>query len=67
MITMVGRPPQASALTPVGDVHGLRHTGKRLVVVMPVGESAGPAKRISSQINVVVNWFEELKQRVPTT
>jgi len=38
--------------------------GKRLVVVRPVQQTA-VAARITLQINVVENWFEELKQRVP--
>jgi eukaryotic-like serine/threonine-protein kinase len=41
--------------------------GKHFVVVMP---ASGPSQnatnpRIAAQINVVMNWFEELKQRVP--
>jgi serine/threonine-protein kinase len=37
--------------------------GKRLVVVRPVQQTAAP-DRITLQVNVVQNWFEELKQRV---
>jgi hypothetical protein len=41
--------------------------GKRWVVVVPdSGTRANAnASRSPSQINVVLNWFEELKQRVP--
>jgi Tol biopolymer transport system component len=39
--------------------------GKRLVVVRPL-QQAAVAERITLQINVVLNWHEELKQRVPT-
>ena len=39
--------------------------GQRFLVTVPVGsgdtgDTAGP------RLNVVLNWFEELKQRVPT-
>jgi WD40 repeat protein len=38
--------------------------GKRLLMVFPADqpESGGPAR---PQINIVLNWFEELKERVP--
>ena len=35
--------------------------GDRFVMIQPVEGVGG-----MSQINVVLNWFEELKQRVPT-
>ena len=35
--------------------------GQRFVMVQQGGADSG-----ASQINVVLNWFEELKQRVPT-
>ena len=36
--------------------------GKRFVMLQPVeGESAPP-----TELHVVLNWFEELKRRVPT-
>jgi hypothetical protein len=34
--------------------------GQRFITSSPVREQAGPM-----QINVVLNWLEELKQRVP--
>ena len=36
--------------------------GKRFLMLQTVGEEQGP-----TQINVVLNWFEELKQKVPTS
>src|SRR5206468_206433 len=41
--------------------------GKRFVVVMPDSAPAptGSGQRPTAQINVVLNWFDELKQRVP--
>ncbi len=37
--------------------------GERFIVVMPEQGSVGRAR--SSKINVILNWFEELKERVP--
>ena len=40
--------------------------GKHLVIVMPASTSPqNAATKPANQINVVMNWFEELKQRVP--
>ena len=38
--------------------------GNRFVVVLP-GSQISNNQRQAPQINVVVNWFEELKQRAP--
>jgi len=38
--------------------------GRRLMVVLPEKEEEEPPES-STQIHVVVNWLEELKQRVP--
>ncbi len=38
--------------------------GKRFLMIKPV--SAQSASGGTRKINIVVNWFEELKQRVPT-
>jgi hypothetical protein len=35
--------------------------GKQFIVIMPPGASTDP--RQAQQIQVVLNWFEELKQR----
>ena len=41
--------------------------GKQLLVVLPALNAQGDsAKHPSQQINIVVNWFEDLKARVPT-
>ena len=41
--------------------------GKQLLVVLPAASAeSDSAKRITQQINIVLNWFEELKARVPT-
>ena len=37
--------------------------GKHFVVLVPVSQE--PGKRPTDQINITINWFEELKQRVP--
>ncbi len=38
--------------------------GERLLMVFPADQAdSGEASR--SQINIVLNWFEELKERVP--
>jgi Tol biopolymer transport system component len=40
--------------------------GKQLIVVLPVSASGTAAERqVAPQINVVLNWSEELKTRVP--
>ena len=65
-------PPGPPAELPItGALHpipGLRNyditpDGKRFLVVLPAKNDA--TKAATAQINVVVNWFEELKQRVP--
>jgi eukaryotic-like serine/threonine-protein kinase len=38
----------------------------RLLVVLPASARASEPERSTQQINVVLNWTEELKQRVPT-
>ncbi|MCZ6751989.1 MAG: hypothetical protein O7E51_09200 [Acidobacteria bacterium] len=37
------------------------HDGQRFVMIQEGGSDSAP-----TQINVVLNWFEELKQQVPT-
>jgi WD40 repeat protein len=40
--------------------------GKQFVVVLPFGQAdTAEASQQKPQIQVVLNWFEELKQRVP--
>ena len=38
--------------------------GERLVMVFP-GDQTEPGDRFPNQINVVLNWFQELTERVP--
>ncbi len=37
----------------------------RLVIALPAG-NADSAEAIPPQVNIVVNWFDELERRVPT-
>jgi len=40
--------------------------GKQLIVVLPASlGSSDSTSRPAQEINVVLNWFEELKARVP--
>ena len=39
--------------------------GRRLIVALPTGDASVDESDGSPQINVVLNWFEELKARVP--
>jgi serine/threonine-protein kinase len=56
-----------------GTVHPLQQRnydvtpdGKQLLVVLPAQTTQGDAgRRPASEINVVLNWFEELRARVP--
>jgi serine/threonine protein kinase len=40
--------------------------GKRFLGVLAAGQNGGPGATAAPQIQVVLNWFEELKVRVPT-
>jgi serine/threonine-protein kinase len=40
--------------------------GKQLIVVLPAAAPGKPAQRPTQQINIVLNWFQELNARVPT-
>jgi dipeptidyl aminopeptidase/acylaminoacyl peptidase len=68
----VGKPVQLSVQ---GTIHPIAQRnydvtpdGKRLLVVLPAATGPTDAPRSSSQqINVVLNWVEELKARVPVT
>jgi serine/threonine-protein kinase len=64
----VGTPtalPIARALHPNPGLrnYDITHDGKSFLVVLPAQNDGG--KGAAAQINVVVNWFEELKQRAP--
>ena len=53
-----GKYTQTLATIPNYDVSA---DGQRFLMLKPVEQEAAP-----TQINVVLNWFEELKQKVPT-
>jgi len=40
--------------------------GKRMIVIVPEGKAEAPRAPARPQINVVLNWAEELKSRVPS-
>ena len=40
--------------------------GKRFLAVVAAGQNAAAGASATPQIQVVLNWFEELKARVPT-
>ena len=39
--------------------------GQKFLVPMPVGTDETGATAPGARLNVILNWFEELKQRVP--
>jgi eukaryotic-like serine/threonine-protein kinase len=51
----------------LGDEHpwDISPDGKRFLMMKEVVSTAKPAAEAPRKINIVVNWFEELKQRVP--
>ena len=62
-----GNPVELFPRAEPGQVFGRRNydvnaDGQKFVVVMPTG---GAAATQSLQVNVILNWFEELKERVP--
>jgi hypothetical protein len=56
-------PKLLTAMTFAPRSHDITPDGKRFISVIDPGE---PSKREASEMHVVLNWFEELKQRVPT-
>jgi hypothetical protein len=48
-----------------GRNYDITPDGKHFLVVIPAPDSSGEARRTPQQINVVLNWFTELQQRVP--
>ncbi len=40
--------------------------GDKFLVTVPAGSDETEATAPNTRLNVVLNWFEELKQRVPT-
>jgi serine/threonine protein kinase len=49
-----------------GRYYDITPDGKQFLVVTSAGAGNGAAGQAPEQINVVLNWSEELKQRVPT-
>jgi len=59
-------PIEGIALQSVGPVsrsYDVMPNGKQFIVMLPSQTASGDQS--DSQVNVVLNWFEELKQRVP--
>ena len=53
-----------SILLPMWDIHP---EGKRFFMMKPTKASDNAPESVTPRkINIVVNWFEELKERVPT-
>jgi hypothetical protein len=54
----------------VGGVHGRNYDimpdGKRFVVIRPADALSDVNSTVNNRITVVMNWFEEVKGRVPT-
>lgn len=50
----------ASAFPLTGVTYNVTSDGQRFLMVKDVGQTS------ATQINVVVNWFEELRRLVPT-
>jgi hypothetical protein len=59
--------PYACPTKDIGDAvcWDISPDGKRFLMVKLPGASTTPASGSQPKINVVVNWTEELKQRVP--
>ncbi len=49
----------------MGHMWDLSSDGKRFLMIKPEPGSETPTSEARQRINIVLNWFEELKQRVP--
>ena len=47
--------------------YDLTPDGKQLLIVLPAQTQTTAGRRVSGQINMVLNWFEELKKLAPHT
>ena len=56
--------PIEGIIAPGPRPYDITPDGKYFVVITPKSQ-ASPGKAPSEQINITLNWFEELKQRVP--
>ncbi len=61
----VGLPIEAVFLSALARNYDITPDGKQFVVITP-GASAASSPSSTQQINVVLNWHEELKRLVPT-
>jgi hypothetical protein len=61
----VALPIDAPLVNALARNYDITPDGKQFVVITPNGASAASPSS-TQQINVVLNWFEELKRRVPT-
>ncbi len=58
-------PIERAVLGGNGRYYDVTPDGKQFLVVMPPDAQNAAARPPAERINVVLNWFEELKQRVP--
>ena len=61
----VALPIEALSLSTLARNYDITPDGKQFVVITPAGASADSNPSSAQQINVVLNWFEELKRLVP--
>ncbi len=54
-------------LRPSGGIasYDITLDGQRFLMVFPADQAGSVAETADEQINIVLNWFEELKERVP--
>jgi serine/threonine-protein kinase len=62
----VALPIEALFLSALHRNYDIMPDGKQFVVITPAGASVDSNPSSAQQINVVLNWFEELKRLVPT-
>jgi hypothetical protein len=62
----VALPIEASFFSALHRNYDIMPDGKQFVVITPAGASVDSNPSSAQQINVVLNWFEELKRLVPT-
>ncbi len=53
-------------VTPPLSPFDVTEDGQRFLVTVPAAGGEAEGEPVTSRINVILNWFEELKQRVPT-
>ena len=49
----------------LGHMWDLSPDGKRFLLIKPESTGESSTAQARQRINIVLNWFEELKQRVP--